>query len=124
MSERARRFIAAALALLALGGIAAGSSAAGKRFKTDVEITNGGPAEFEGRVSSRKARCEAGRRVILFRLDAERRAEEVGKTRTDESGRWTVEGEFPEGDYKARVTQTKSGSVVCLKGGSQVLPVR
>jgi hypothetical protein len=122
LSPRARRAIAAAGAFLALGGVAARSPAAVTKVKTDVEITNGGPTQFEGKVSSRKAACEAHRRVILFRLGAERKAEEAGKTRTDEKGNWILDGEFPDGDYKARAPETKPGKLVCLKGASQTLP--
>lgn len=124
MSSRARLTIAAAAALLALSGIAAGSSAAVKRVKTKVEITNGGASQFEGNVSSRRAACEADRKVILFRLSEARTAKQAGKTRTDEDGHWTLEGQFPDGDYKARAPKTETRRLVCLRGGSQTLPAR
>jgi hypothetical protein len=123
-SERKRSaLVLAAVAVLAPCAIAAGSATAVKQFKTRVEITNGGATQFEGTVSSKKVACEADRKVILFHLGAGRRGEKVGTSRTDGEGDWAIDGDFPDGDYKARAPEVEPGNVVCLKGSSQTLPV-
>ena len=112
----------AAVAVLALCAVAAGGSAYTKEFRTRVEITNGGATQFEGTVSSKKVACEADRKVILFQLGTGRKGERVGTTRTDGEGDWAIDGDFPDGDYKARAPEVEPGNVVCLKGSSQTLP--
>jgi hypothetical protein len=83
---------------------------------------------FEGRVSSKRARCERDRRVLVRRVRSGN-DKTIGRTTTPRTGRWVLTG-FPDppGRYYARTPQkevtTDNGMVVCRAAHSETIRPR
>lgn len=84
-----------ALALL-VALVAAGPAVAGKA-KTRLEVNQPKVmhdfAEYSGKVKSKRARCEKGRRVTVIH-DSDPPFT-IGETETDENGNWKLTGPYP-----------------------------
>ncbi len=96
MKTQAKIIVAAALCLALVGSPIA--VAKGDRANTDVELTElsenpvTGEGTYEGKVRSTK-RCKGGRKVTLIH-DSDPPFT-IGVTRTDEFGKWKIDGPVP-----------------------------
>ena len=90
-----------AFGVLAVGlylGLGLGSATAGDdTVKSKVKITEGGATHFEGTVTSKKSKCEKGRKVSLSYKDGGpyKRGEVIDSDRTDAEGNWELERLVP-----------------------------
>ena len=109
-----------AFGVLAVGmylGLGLGSATAGDdTVKSKVKITEGGATHFEGTVTSKKSKCEKGRKVSLSYQDGGpyKRGEVIDSDRTDADGDWELNGSFQAGLYQAKVTEKQKGDLSCL----------
>lgn len=74
---------------------------------SEVSIRYGGGA-FKGSVSSGRARCERGRRVILMKRRSDRPAKKVGSDRTNGNGKYRIDKDSPNGRYFVKVARKLS----------------
>ena len=103
------------VAILAVGLVAAGTAAAGKRVSTHVSIDkvepveNSSQAKYSGHVKSRKGKCLKGRKITLIH-DSDPPFT-IGETTTDEDGNWSITGNVPPSadDDKLIVKASKKG---------------
>src|SRR5918994_6562810 len=92
------------------------------RRTADEEMdTDGGPNGAEGKVTSKKADCEADRKVLLYQLTgsggAKGQGEIVGRDRTDSKGNWSIDTSLTAGMYEAVVKRAKiedGDEIICL----------
>jgi hypothetical protein len=92
--------IAASLALLVLAGAAVAHIV---KYKTDgVTIHHDAAAgTLSGQVSANKSACQANRRVVVL-SDAPGVDTEIGSTRTNSAGEWSINaGNVPPSEYYA-----------------------
>ncbi|UJA20922.1 hypothetical protein HJD18_12335 [Thermoleophilia bacterium SCSIO 60948] len=126
-------FAAAALLALAVG-VGPVTAAAGSQKSVASKITlklDAGvmkrlnPWTFHGRVSSKVARCERGRRVELaYRPEGGGGAEPYGEDTTNRKGRYEIVANVtPPGRYVAKVLPKKKGDLTCGGGRSEPVTV-
>lgn len=98
--------------LLCVGVVAA---PAADSVKTNVKITEGGPELFEGKVTSPEHKCEKRRKVTLeYKFGGPyKRGTVVGTDKTNAKGRWSIEGDFQLGLYRAVVQEIEKGELTC-----------
>ena len=60
---------------------------------TKAEPTGPDTARYEGTVSSKKGKCETGRRIVVIH-DSDPPFT-IGETETDENGKWKLDGPYP-----------------------------
>lgn len=119
-----RKLLAGALAVLAVGGIGAGSAVAGQITSTVTIREAADHSALQGKVRSERRRCKVNRRVALF-WDAPGGPREFVRVRTDETdnrGRWRVPApgvEIPPGRYFAKAVRKGD----CKPARSQVIRV-
>jgi hypothetical protein len=104
--------IASVVGLLCVGvGMAPGADS----VKTNVKITEGGPEHFEGKVTSPESKCEKRRKVTLeYKFGGPyKRGTVVGTDKTNAKGKWSIEGAFQAGLYRAVVEEDEKGDLTC-----------
>jgi len=117
VKTQAKIIVAAALCLALVGGQTA--VAGGGKAKTEVELTEvsvdpaTGEGTYTGKVKSKK-RCKGGRKVTVIH-DSDPPFT-IGETRTDEFGKWTIEGPVPPIGDRVIVKVSKSSK---CKGASE-----
>ena len=92
--------------LLALLALAIPAVALGKPAKSEVDITkvraiDQDTARYEGKVSSKKGRCEKGRKVVVIH-DSDPPFT-IGEDETDENGNWKIYGAYPQNPADDRI---------------------
>jgi hypothetical protein len=101
----ARIAVSAIAAIAVAAGTVVSAGAATKEVKSTVKITDGGPNGAEGKVTSKKADCEADRKVLLYQLTgsggAKGQGEIVNRDRTDSKGSWSIDTSLTAGIYEA-----------------------
>ena len=107
--------IALALVTSLLGGSVAlaGAATTSTTFRMNDE---GGFVEYKGRVDSPSARCIKNRVIEIFHNGVK-----IGETRTDEDGRWSVDGPVPPDgdDVTVKVKPKKRRGKTICKGTSR-----
>ncbi len=96
--------------LLCVGVVAA---PAADTVKSEVKITEGGPEHFEGKVTSDERKCEKRRKVTLEYKSGDKRGTVVGTDKTNTKGRWSIDGAFQAGLYRAVVEEDEKGELTC-----------
>lgn len=109
------RKIAVVLVLALAAPFALGNVALAEPADTDTTFRmrdEGSFVVYKGRVSSDRDRCERGREVEIYHDGVL-----IGKTTTDEDGRWNTQGPVPpDGDKvtaKVLPKTNRAGEVVC-----------
>lgn len=127
-----RRWIAAALALAALG---AAATAAPARIAFDSKVTirfveRDTVESLRGRVTSSLPACEPRRRVVIYGDDPATKEVEWsvrGDDKTDVNGRWFVTAEdggpIPDGSYYAKVKRRDIAKGRCRPDRSKTIRV-
>ena len=92
--------VAAIAATAGLALVPAAPALADEKYGSSGEVANSFPA-FHGRVSSPNALCEENRKVILY-SEQIGKDDVLGRTRTNERGRWKIEVEPTSGAFHAR----------------------
>ncbi len=121
-----RSLVALVLAAMAasLGGLALAHAYSAPSSTTLRYDEDGG--RFRGRVESPRRPCEQQRKVKLVRLTSDGR-EVVGRTRSNNRGRWSIEEANANGAYRAVVVKrdrTPPGHVHnCQRGTSGTVTV-
>lgn len=121
-----RRLIAGCLLGFVLLGAAATPAGAAVKVKTKivgVTATDFAPADgvwdfVEGELSSKKAKCERDREIVIKHASTKGGNYQVfGTDTTDSDGLFEVSGAAPAKDhFKIVAKKSKAGKVVCLAG--------
>jgi hypothetical protein len=110
------RLVAGMLAAVAVcAALAVGATAGGDSAKSKVKITEGGPDRFAGTVTSGEDKCEKRRKVSLeYKFGGPyKRGLVLDTTRTNADGKWSIDGAFQAGLYRAVVKEADKGDLTC-----------
>jgi hypothetical protein len=117
-----KRGLALGAALVMAAACAVAPAVADTKYRSKVTLANSVPA-FHGKVKSRGGDiCVEGRKVRLF-MKAIGRNELLGKTRTNERGRWRIPLDPSSGVFYAKVTKGGSASLGIKCSGDTSRPV-
>jgi hypothetical protein len=117
--------VVALCAVLIGGTIAAAASAgveSGKRLNTTLTLENSLPGQYEGLLSSKRAACEASRRVAVFHDENDNGLDpsdyRIGSDKSNANGEYEVHGnQAPAGDtIIAKVSRKKLKDGTVCKG--------
>jgi len=121
-----------AVVLVIALALPAGSAAARERLKSTVTIKTGETAagqEFlNGKVKSKRAKCERNRNVVLFwnAPGPPGGFTNVADDASDEDGRWRIlppGTEVPPGQYYVKVTRIERRGDICKGARSRTITV-
>lgn len=115
---RLRNLWILALVALAIPAVALGKTAS-QLDVTKAEPTGPDTARYEGTVSSKKGKCEKGRRVVVIH-DSDPPFT-IGETETDENGKWKLDGPYPPNANDDRIVVKLKKNKKC-KGDSVSFP--
>ena len=135
-----RRVVILIVATLALASVVlAGQATAHKaKFDTSVSVKYNKPdkkdpyavANFEGALSSAKARCEKNRTVTLYKRESNGTTTAVGSDATDLTGAWAVQpssvtpGKYFAQTNKKVLRKNRKHRHICKAGVSRDLNVK
>ncbi len=118
--SKTRIAIALVGAALSAGAWTAGAGAA-ERVEVASRVTLAQADPFHGKVISRKAACERGRTVEVYRVDPGRDGL-YDRTTSDAQGAWSIPAGMPNGRFYAvarqRSIDTPGKTVVCKRAVS------
>lgn len=111
--------IAAIAGTAALTLLLAPPAMADDKYDSSIRVANSFPA-FHGKVRSPNELCMENRKVILY-SEQVGKDDVLGKTRTNERGRWKIEIEPTSGAFYAKARRGGSASlgIVCRKAVSK-----
>jgi len=89
------------------------SGVEGNKAKTKITLGKLGAAGASGKVSSKRAGCESGRKVTLFVYD-DFVTDKVKITHSNAHGKWHVRKSLAPGKYFAKVDAIRVGGTRCL----------
>ena len=89
------------------------SGVEGNKAKTKITLGKLGAAGASGKVSSKRAGCESGRKVTLFVYD-DFVTDKVKITHSNAHGKWHVHKSLAPGKYFAKVDAVRVGGTRCL----------
>jgi hypothetical protein len=111
--------IIVALTLVGTLAFMAAPAPAGPATKSKLKITKLSSTGAAGTLSSRKAKCEKGRKVVL-QFAGEYTTVRVGSDKTDGQGRWKINASLTDpGVYYAKTKAVKRGTVKCAAAESK-----
>jgi hypothetical protein len=119
---RTRTRVAVALAGAALTAAAwTSGAAAADRVEIDSRVTLAQADPFHGKVVAKKAACERGRTVEVYRVDPGPDGL-YDRTTTDARGKWSIPAGMPNGKFyavaKQRSIDAPGKTLVCKKATS------
>jgi hypothetical protein len=127
--SRAPRILTAAavaVAAFAFAAVAAGA-VAGPGFSSRITIhldRDGSKGRFSGKVRSERNACERGRKVVLFGQETGAPAERIGKTHTNDNGRWRIRHRVNFANFYAKVKRSEIGAGPCRADVSKPVDVK
>lgn len=95
------RLLLLALVALVIPAVALGKAASSQVDVTEAKATGPDTARYEGKVKSKKGKCEKGRRVVVIH-DSDPPFT-IGETKTDEKGNWKLDGPYPQNSADDRI---------------------
>ena len=110
----------AAIAAIAIPAVAGAKPASSQLDVTKAKATGPDTATYEGTVSSKKSKCEKGRRMVVIH-DSDPPFT-IGETETDENGNWKLEGPYPQDANDDRIVVKLKKKKKGCKGDSFSFP--
>ncbi len=127
VEKQTSRMKQAAIGLAALAAAGGASEAlAGGGIKTKAKLTSVEPDGAKGKVSSKSAKCERGRKVTLFWdlsksgvTDPNAKDPKLGTDKTNKRGKFEIEQPLSAGTYYVKVAAKKAGKRKCRPAKSK-----